>query len=245
MAQFRWLSERVCEPEVMDDPALDRQRHFAALRGLARLNGLSASASIVWKPIAQLARQLKVNRLRVLDVATGAGDLPLRLWRKARRANLQLDLHGVDISPQALDFARQRAEAEGAEIEFSQLDVLNGELPRGYDVVISSLFFHHLDNRRVAALLRGMADAANHLVLVSDLRRNVGGWLLAHAAARLFTASDVVHTDAPLSVKAALTMHEMRDMAAGIGLKGVTVQRRWPYRFLLAWRRPAAAGSND
>jgi len=242
LARFRWLGERVCEPEVMDDPSLDRQRHFAALSGLARLNGLSASASIVWKPIEQLARQLKVNRLRVLDVATGAGDLPLRLWRKARRANLQLDLHGVDISPQALEFARQRAEAEGAAIEFSSLDVLNGELPRGYDVIVSSLFFHHLDNRRAAALLRGMADAANHLVLVNDLRRSVGGWLLAHAAARLFTASDVVHTDAPLSVKAALTMNEMRDMAAGIGLEDATVQRRWPCRFLLAWRRLQSSG---
>ena len=242
MVQFRWLSERVCEPEVMDDPALDRQRHFAALRGLARLNGLSASASIVWKPIAQLARQLKVDRLRVLDVATGAGDLPLALWRKARRANLQLDLHGVDISPQALEFARQRAEAEGAAIEFSQHDVFNTELPRGFDVVISSLFFHHLDNRQAATLLRGMADAANHLVLVNDLRRSVGGWMLAHAAARLFTASDVVQTDAPLSVKAALTMNEMRELAAGVGLEGATVKRRWPCRFLLAWTRHPVSG---
>lgn len=244
MTQFRWLTERVLEPEVMDDPTLDRQRHFAALRGLARLNGLSASASILWKPIAQLARQLKVDRLRVLDVATGAGDLPLRLWHRARRANLQLDLHGVDLSSQALDFARQRAEAESAAVEFSQLDVLNAELPRGYDVVISSLFFHHLDNPRAAALLREMAEATNHLVLVNDLRRSVGGWLLAHAAARLFTASDVVHTDAPLSVKAALTMHEMRDLAAGIGLEGVTVTPRWPCRFLLAWTRQPVIGSN-
>ena len=242
MAQFRWLAERVCEPEVMDDPLLDRQRHFAALRGLARLNGLSASASILWSPIAQLARQLKVDRLRVLDVATGAGDLPLRLWRKARRANLQLDLHGVDISPQALEFARQNAEAAGASIEFSPLDVLNAELPRGYDVVISSLFFHHLDNRRAAGLLRGMADATNQLVLVNDLRRSVGGWMLAHAAARLFTRSDVVHTDAPLSVKAALTMNEIRELAAGVGLEDVTVKRRWPCRFLLAWRRPVVSG---
>jgi 2-polyprenyl-3-methyl-5-hydroxy-6-metoxy-1,4-benzoquinol methylase len=245
MVLFRGLAERVCEPEVMDDPALDRQRHFAALRGLARLNGLSASASIVWRPIAQLARQKKVDRLRVLDIATGAGDLPLRLWHKARRARLQLDLRGVDISPHALEFARQRAESEGAAIEFSQLDVLNEELPRGYDVVISSLFFHHLENHRAAVLLRGMADAANHLVLVNDLRRSVTGWILAHAAARLFTTSDVVHTDAPLSVKAALTINEMRDIAAAAGLNDTVVRRRWPCRFLLEWRRLAPSDSGS
>ena len=243
MAHFRWLAERVCEPEAMDDPALDRQRHLAALRGLARLNGLSASVGIVWAPIVQLARRLKVDRLRVLDVATGAGDLPLRLWHKARRANLQLDLHGVDISPRAVEFARQRAEVAGAAIEFSPLDVLNADLPRGFDVVISSLFFHHLDNRRATALLCGMADVANHLVLVNDLRRCVGGWLLAHAAARLLTVSDVVHSDAPLSVAAALSLREMRELAAGAGLEDATVRRRWPCRFLLTWTRPPAVGS--
>jgi 2-polyprenyl-3-methyl-5-hydroxy-6-metoxy-1,4-benzoquinol methylase len=245
MALFRELAERVCEPEVMDDPALDRQRHFAALRGLARLNGLSGSARTVWKPIAQLARQLKVDRLRVLDVATGAGDLPLRLWHKARRANLHLDLHGVDISPQALEFARQRADSEGAAIGFSQLDVLNAGLPRGYDVVVSSLFFHHLGNPRAASLLRGMADAANHLVLVNDLRRSAAGWMLAYAASRLFTASEVVRTDAVLSAKAALTIDEMRTLASEAGLKDAIVQRRWPCRFLLTWRRSVAAETGD
>jgi 2-polyprenyl-3-methyl-5-hydroxy-6-metoxy-1,4-benzoquinol methylase len=229
----------------MDDPTLDRQRHFAALAGLARLNGLSASANIVWSPIVQLARQLKVNRLRVLDVATGAGDLPLRLWHKARRANLQLDLHGIDISPHALEFARQRAEAAGAAIEFSPLDVLNAGLPHGYDVVISSLFFHHLENHPAAALLLRMADVANHLVLVNDLRRSAASWLLAQAAARLFTASDVVHNDAPLSVRAALTVHEMRELASSVGLGAATVTQRWPCRFLLTWKRPVAIGSND
>ena len=110
-------------------------------------------------------------------------------------------------------------------------------------MVISSLFFHHLDNRQAAALLREMAAAADQLVLVNDLRRGVGGWLLAHAAARLFTASDVVHTDAPLSAKAALTMPEMRELASNVGLAEATVQRRWPCRFLLTWRRPVTAGS--
>jgi 2-polyprenyl-3-methyl-5-hydroxy-6-metoxy-1,4-benzoquinol methylase len=240
LEQLSWLAKRGCEAELMDDPLLDRPRHWAALRGLSRLNGLSFSASILWPPIMQLARRLNVTRLRVLDIATGAGDLPLRLWRRARGANLQLDLHGVDISSQALDFARQNAEAEGAAIQFSQMDVLSGQLPRGYDVVMSSLFFHHLSDPQASALLGKMTEAANHLVLVNDLRRSVAGWLLAHAAARLFTRSDVVHFDAPVSVKAALTIKEMASLASALGQDQVTIQRRWPCRFLLAWRRPSS-----
>ena len=123
--------------------------------------------------------------------------------------------------------------------------MLNAELPQGYDVVISSLFFHHLDNHRAAALLRAMAAAANQLVLVNDLRRSVTGLILAHAAARLFTASDIVHSDAPRSVKAALTIFEMRDLAAAAGLDEAVVRRRWPWRFLLTWKRPALSDSES
>ena len=235
---FQWLQRRQCEPEVMDDPALDRQRHVAALRGIARLNAWSASTTTVWGAIARFARRNKLDRLRVLDVASGAGDIPLRLWHKARRANLHLDLHGVDISPKAIDFARQRAETHGAPITFSRLDVLNDPLPTGFDVVMSSLFFHHLEDPHATSLLRAMADAASQMVLVNDLRRNLPGWLLAHAAARVFTRSDVVHVDAPLSVKAAFTPNEFRHLAMLAGLQDVTVRQRWPCRMLLTWERP-------
>lgn len=222
----------------MDDPHLDRSRHFAALNGLARLNWLSLSDRILWRPIAQFASERKVSRLRVLDVATGAGDLPLRLWHLAQRANLTLELHGVDISPQALEYARQNAERANATIKFTRSDVLHDELPSGYDIVLSSLFFHHLDHDQSALLLRKMTAATSSLVLINDLRRSVTGWMLAHAAARLFTTSPVVHFDAPVSVRAAFTIEEIRSLATSIGLEGFTVDRRWPCRFLLIWRRP-------
>lgn len=228
---------RICEPEVMDDPALTPTAHEAALRGLARLNGLSGSAAILWPPIAALARQLG-RPLRVLDVASGAGDVPLRLWRRAERQGLPLEIHGVDISPRAVAHARQRAERWRAPVCFAPLDVLAEPLPTGFDVVTSSLFLHHLKPADAAALLCRMADVAEHLVLVNDLRRSKPGLALARCAAWLFTRSPVVHVDAPRSVRAAFSLREAEQLAAEAGLARATVARRWPFRFLLKWERP-------
>jgi 2-polyprenyl-3-methyl-5-hydroxy-6-metoxy-1,4-benzoquinol methylase len=238
MALVRAFEQRLREPEVMDDPALDSPRHIAALRGLARINFFSASVRIVWKPIARLARELGTDRLRVLDIATGAGDIPVRLWRKAQRAKLALDIHGVDISERALEFARSRAEDCGAEVRFSKFDVLADEIPADYDVVMCSLFLHHLDDEQALSLLRNMRSAARHLVLVNDLRRGRTGYWLAHLATRLFSTCDVVHIDGPLSVKAAFTIDEVRALAESAGLTQPIIQRRWPCRFLLQWRKP-------
>ena len=41
-----------------------------------------------------------------------------------------------------------------------------------------------------------------------------------------------------MSVAAALTCREALELAEEGGLKGATIARRWPQRFLLSWSKP-------
>jgi 2-polyprenyl-3-methyl-5-hydroxy-6-metoxy-1,4-benzoquinol methylase len=231
------LGTRDRRPEVMDQPGLSADRHAAALRALARINWLSRSAGLVWPPLLALARRLAPRPVRVLDVATGGGDIPVRLWRRARRAGVALAVEGCDVSATAVSFAAERAAAAGANVRFYLHDALRGPLPDSYDAVTCSLFLHHLSDEEAVGLLRRMAAAAP-LVVVNDLVRGVAGFVLAWLGARLLTRSDVVHTDGPLSVRAAYTVAEARALAEQAGLAGARVARRWPCRFLLTWERP-------
>jgi 2-polyprenyl-3-methyl-5-hydroxy-6-metoxy-1,4-benzoquinol methylase len=218
------------EPEQIDQPDLDTQRHQAALRGLARINWWSATAATLGRELRRLAAG---RPLRVLDVATGGGDVPVRLTR----SGLPLELAGCDRSPTALAYAAQRAAALGAKVEFFTLDALHDPLPAGYDVLTCSLFLHHLDEPGAVELLRRLAAAAGRAVLVSDLSRSRTGLLLAHAAVRLLTRSPMVHADGPASVRAAWTPAEALRLAHDAGLTGATVRRSWPCRFLLMWEK--------
>src|SRR5579862_2366899 len=103
------LEQRRLQPEIMDQPGLHPLHHARALRGLARINWWSRSAGILWLPLAELARRAS-EPLRVLDLATGAGDVPIRLCRRARRAGVRLQIEGCNLSPVAVDEARRRAE---------------------------------------------------------------------------------------------------------------------------------------
>jgi SAM-dependent methyltransferase len=233
-----FLRQRRRLPEIMDQPGLHPARHALALRALARINFWSGSAGILWPPLADLARRSPGGPLRVLDLACGAGDVPIRLWHKARRAGLPLQIEGRDVSPVAVEHARQRAAKARADVYFAILDVLHEPLPTGYDAVTCSLFLHHLDEEQACVLLRKMASAAGRLVLVNDLARSLTGLALAHVGGRLLTRSDVVHVDGPRSVAAAFTPAEARGLAEQAGLAGATVVRRWPCRWLLTWERP-------
>jgi hypothetical protein len=86
-----------------------------------------------------------------------------------------------------------------------------------------------------------MADAAERLVLINDLRRHPWGLFLAHFAGNVLSRSPVVRVDAVRSVRAAFTLEEARALAADAGISGAVVSRRWPCRYLLSWRRNFAS----
>jgi len=230
---------RTLEPEIMDDPGLDAERHYGALRGLARINRWSGSVRIVWPAIVALCKEHPDRTFTVLDLATGGGDIPLELHLRSKRMGLKLRVRGCDCSPRAVEFARERAAQAGAgrELEYFVLDALNGALPSDDDVLLSSLFLHHLNATDAETLLRRMAESAQHLVLINDLLRSRTGLLLAQTATRLLSRSAVVHADGPQSVRAAFTIAEIQAMAERAGLSGCRVEKRWPCRFLLNWRR--------
>lgn len=227
------LRQRQKEPEIMDQPDLEKDRHIQALQGLQRINRWSASAGILWPSLRQLARQSSAP-LRILDVATGGGDIPIRLWDKARRAGVRLELSACDISETALEHARQSAAKVEAKVEFFQCNILEQPLRQKYDVVISSLFLHHLEEDQAVDFLRRVSEAAEKRVLINDLRRCLRGWLLAQAGSRLLTTSPVVHVDGPLSVRAAFTIPEVKALAQRAGWENIRIRQKWPFRFLLS-----------
>lgn len=228
---------RRCRPEMMDQPDLDAGRHLEALRGLARINLFSRSAGILWPTLARLAHSMAPRAPRILDIATGGGDVPIRLWQRARRAGFALHLEGCDISPVAVEHAGARAAAAGAPIRFFVHNALKGPALSGYDAILCSLFLHHLDETQAVSLLARMSEMAGRLVLVNDLQRGWTSLLAAHLVTRLLTTSTIVHVDGPRSVEAAFTAAEARALAERAGLGGVRVSRRWPFRWLLTWRR--------
>src|SRR5436190_1132797 len=125
------LGRRERVHELMDDPGLDPAEHRLALAGLARINRISRSADILWPPVARLACRTSGRPVRILDIATGSGDVPLSLVRKAGRAGVPVDVAGCDISPTAV---RAATEAAGGAVRFFVHDVIRDPLPSGFDV---------------------------------------------------------------------------------------------------------------
>jgi 2-polyprenyl-3-methyl-5-hydroxy-6-metoxy-1,4-benzoquinol methylase len=229
------LSARRLQPELMDAPDVEERAHRHALAGLGRINRFSLSSGILWPSLRESARRRQPHPLRVLDLASGGGDVLCGLARRAQRAGLHLEAHGIDRSPVAVDTARALAQRCGVDARFEVGDVLDGKWPERIDVVMCSLFLHHLPDDDVVRLLRRMREAATVAVLANDLLRSRVGYWLAWWGCRALTRSAIVHVDGPRSVEGAFTREEALGLARQAGLTGVRLTRHWPERFLLRW----------
>lgn len=232
------LSTRDRQPELMDQPGLDPRQHDAALVGLARVNGISRTAARLCRVICRRIPNSSPRPLRVLDVACGGGDVAIGLWRRLQCAGRPAEVHGCDLSPQAVEYAARRAAECRANVTFFERDVVIQALPGGYDVICSSLFLHHLSEEHAVQFLRAARESAGTLVIISDLVRSRLGYLLAGWGCRLLSRSPIVHNDGPLSVRAAFTIDETRSLAESAGMAGAAVSRCWPKRLLLVWKHP-------
>ena len=202
--------------EMMDRPqpvSPELERDLERIRQLNRWLGSHRLVSI-------FVRQwiTRGARMRVVDLATGSGDIPRLLVDHARRIGAQIEIDAVDRQPATLEIARSLS-AEYPEISYHAANVLEWDCPQKYDMAICSLVLHHFSDDDAVRLLRRCRELSRRFVLVSDLRRG----LLLQAGVYMLTAlifrEPMTRFDARLSAERAFSFGEMREIALQAGWK--------------------------
>lgn len=218
--------------ELLDGP-LDAAVLQGNLRDLDRVNRWLGGRSLSRRAIDRLAGG--ATALEVLDVGTGAADIPAGLLVDRSRVTR---ITALDSRPEILQAAVVRR-PDLPTIPGLTLALGDGRsLPypdASFDVVHASLVVHHLAPDEVGALLVEMRRVSRLGVVVNDLLRSrlglAGAWLLSRVATR----NRYTRHDAPLSVRRAYTLPELEGLIEAAGL---TVEGRW---FGLARHRVAIA----
>lgn len=205
------------EPELMDRPQPISKELERGLANLVSLNRRFGSHRLLryflhrwWIPGASY---------RVLDLCTGAGDLPRLMVDFARTHGITLRITAVDANPSTLEIARRHSRGYG-EINFVEADALICGSPGEFDMVHSSLALHHFSDAAAVALLRRCALLTRRWVLVSDLERSpfttAGIWLLTQFICR----DAMTRHDAKLSAQRAFSFGETARLAEEAGWSG-------------------------
>jgi 2-polyprenyl-3-methyl-5-hydroxy-6-metoxy-1,4-benzoquinol methylase len=201
-------------PELMDRPQPVTRELEHDLANLRSFNRWFGSYRLVRH---FLQRWFRPNgKARILDVATGSGDIPRLIVDHARRQNVSVQIDAIDQQESTIEIAR-RLSAAYSEIDFSCANLFEWNPSEGYNIVFCSLTLHHFTSDDAVRALQKIRELSRARVLLADLCR--ARWL--SCAVYFVTATiyrdEMTKTDARLSTARAFSFVEMRKLAERAG----------------------------
>ncbi len=182
------------------------------------------------------------NFERALDVGTGTALIPIDMCRRAPR----LTMVGVDLADHMLALAKRNVERAGlgARIALEKIDAKELPFDAGaFQAVVSNSIVHHIPDP--AHALREMVRVAARVLFVRDLLRpdsdaEVSRLVTLHGGEPASREREDVERHArqvallEASLRAALTLDEIRAMVAPLGIPHSAVTKTSDRHFTLA-----------
>jgi SAM-dependent methyltransferase len=222
--------------ELMDEPC-GREEMRACLRDIARLNRwfLGYRPTLRW--LERLALSRHDQPVRILDVGCGYGDSLRRIEKWAAARSLPVELTGCDINPDTAAIASEAS--PDSRIQWIASDVFRLRTSRPIDIVVSSLFTHHLTEEQIVRFLVWMETNAQIGWFINDLSRASIPYRLLKSFSKIAGLHPFVQHDGPVSIARAFIPSDWRRMCAAAGLEEpqITIESLLPARLCVARRK--------
>jgi len=219
--------------DVAESVSPELERDLENLESLNRRFGAHRLVLDYLEPVLQ-----RRQPLQILDLGTGAADIPRAVVQRARAIGCPVMVTAVDRQEPTLRLA-EKFSSGFPEIRFVRADFLDFSRGALYDVVLCSLVLHHLDETDAVRLLRRCRELTKGVSLVTDLRRSRLAQAGIFAVTELFYREPMTRHDARLSAERAFSFPEMRKLAIAAGWWGFR-HRRTPFFRQALWMDTSA-----
>lgn len=234
------FAARSSQDELMDTESVSFEDFRACLVDLARVNRLT----LAYRPTLAFFDRLlpSVRRLgrplEVVDVGSGYGDMLREIDAWALRRDVSVSLTGVDLNPWSR-MAASEATGPSRKIRWVTADAFAFDPPRGIDVVVSSLFTHHLPDPLVTKFLGWMEARTRLGWFVNDLHRHPLPYHFFRHLAKLVGFHRFVQHDGPVSVARAFAKSDWQRLLTEAEIPHGDVEIEWmvPFRLTVGRRK--------
>jgi len=205
----------------------------ASLADLDRINRWLGGIRSLTRHLYPRMRRWGSGPVTVLDLGSGGCGVPLALAHWGRRAGVTLRVLALDRQERHLRWAQDRVR-DWPEVSLIWGDALKPPFAKArVDVVISSLFLHHLTQGELAHHLPVWGGLARRCLVMTDLVRHAIPYYFMQAASPLFARSPLTRHDAAVSIQRAYTPQELRAIALEAGFPGARIFTHFPFRMTL------------
>jgi ubiquinone/menaquinone biosynthesis C-methylase UbiE len=221
---------RIRGVELLDDPEVSPEIMTRSMSDVERANVVFGGLHAALAEIAPALDDLP-NPATLLDIGTGAADIPANARTLAARSGIILRTVGYDSSEVLL---RRHRERHDAVVVGHALDLPFRD--RSVDIVMCSQVLHHFREPEGRLLISEMNRVARTRVVISDLRRSLiaagGFWM----ASFVLGFHSVTRHDGSVSVMRGFLPRELAALVESVIAETPVVHRRRGFRLTTSWR---------
>ena len=220
---------RVVIPELLDTDSCTPAEIATALSDLRNINQWFGGVDTTQSMVSQVAHKSGASSFSLLEVAAGAGYVPLSTSARLRDLGLNLQVTLLDRAHSHLNKNGHSAVAGDA----LALPFAN----ESFDVVSCCLFVHHLEPWEVIQFVNEGLRVCRIAVIINDVVRDPIHLALVYLSLPLYR-SRFTHHDAPASVRRAYTVAEMHQILGQTAASKVSIERHRIFRMgAIAWKK--------
>ena len=228
---FLNLKYRSAETEIMDDFLMEGELLRRTLDQIAWINQWLGGNRITLNGLKKLWKDIPLEReITIVDLGCGNGDMLRVVADVARKEGRKVKLIGIDANNFTVNYARKQS-ADYPEISYlSELIPSEAFNNLTYDIVLSTLFFHHFSDKELLNCLSEVTSKASVGVVVNDLHRNQWAVFLFRLLT-IFIPNPMVREDGVTSILRGFKKSELQTYSRQLGLKHIEIRWKWAFRY--------------
>ena len=216
--------KRSYHKELMDDFSISDSRIEKAYNELRLINKFLGGNNTSKEGINYFVTS--ESALNILDAGGGASEN----FSHVKDFEIRFNITTLDLSL----FSCRLLKKKRSNLKIICADALSiPAAENSFDLTHASLFLHHFDEIEIIRLIKNFIFVSKKGVIINDLRRNIFAYLGILIITKIFSKSEFVKNDGPLSVKRAFVKNELVEILKQAGIKNYILKRKWAFRFLL------------
>jgi hypothetical protein len=220
------IMKRSYEPELMDDFSIRDERVNLALKELKIINKFLGGISTSCSALGYFTNTDK-EILTVVDIGSGSSDNLLAV----KKYYSSLSIISIDKNIRSLRLfpnSTIKINADAFRMPFKD---------NSCDVVHLSLFLHHFTEEEIVFLIKKFLRIGKKGIIINDLQRSYLAFLGIKILTILFSKSELVKNDAPLSVKRGFKKNDLVGIFVESGISSCVIKRKWAFRWMVVIRK--------
>jgi len=220
------------EEEIMDDFDYQGEILHDSLDKLTKINRWLGGNAVTISGLREVLKNVsKVETLRIVDLGCGSGDILRQIAKYGKESGYKFNLLGIDANKNTINYA-EKLSVEYDNLSFQQMDIFSEQFNGlEYDLVLSTLFFHHFKEKELVAFLKPVLAKAKYGVVVNDLHRHRIAYYLFKLLCLTIKNRTIIE-DGLTSVLRGFKKQELKEISEKLNVK---YELKWKWAFRFQW----------